>query len=112
MVCASHRLVQEHLNVICQVKEEGKKLLDKTSDATHSAAVAIGDAAITTAVKTKFLADSTVKGMAINVDTDGGVVTLTGTVTSAAESRRAVTLARETDGVKSVVNHLKVGSKS
>jgi hyperosmotically inducible protein len=67
------------------------------------------DAAITTAVKSKFLADSDVPGMKIDVDTSNGVVTLNGTVPSAAEKRRAVQIAKETDGVKSVKDNLKVG---
>ena len=39
---------------------------------------AVGDAAITSAVKAKFLADTTVSGLKIDVDTKDGVVTLTG----------------------------------
>jgi hyperosmotically inducible protein len=43
------------------------------------------------------------------VDSNNGVVTLTGTVGTAAEKARALKAARETDGVKSVVDRLKVG---
>ena len=68
-----------------------------------------GDAGITTAVKTKFLADPDVSGLKIDVDTQDGVVTLTGIVPDAKEKARAVELARETTGVKSVKDQLKVG---
>jgi hyperosmotically inducible protein len=61
-------------------------------------------------VKTKFLADTTISGLKIDVDTKDNVVTLSGTVPTAAEKRRAVEVARDTDGVKSVVDRLKVGS--
>ncbi len=61
-------------------------------------------------VKTKFLADSSIAGLKIDVDTKDNVVTLSGTVASAAEKRRAVEVARATEGVKSVVDRLKVGS--
>jgi hyperosmotically inducible protein len=69
---------------------------------------ALGDAGITSKVKTKFLADTGVSGLKIDVDTNDGVVTLTGTVPTEAEKRRAMELARQTDGVKSVVDKLKV----
>jgi osmotically-inducible protein OsmY len=42
------------------------------------------------------------------VDTNGSVVTLTGTVGSDVERKRAVQLARETEGVTSVVDNLRV----
>jgi hyperosmotically inducible protein len=67
-----------------------------------------GDAGITAAIKTKMLADSTVAGLKIDVDTENGAVVLKGNVQSAAEKRRAIEIARETDGVKSVKDQLKV----
>ena len=63
---------------------------------------------ITSAVKAKLLADSAVSGLSIDVDTENGIVTLTGNVKSKAEADRAVMLARNTDGVTRVVNNLKV----
>ena len=77
---------------------------DKTKSAAKSVGTVVTDAEITTAVKTKFLADTKVKGLNINVDTDKGVVTLTGTTHSAAEKAEAVRLARTTKGVKKVVS--------
>jgi hyperosmotically inducible protein len=67
------------------------------------------DAGLTAGVKTKLLADTMVRGLKIDVDTRDGIVTLTGTVRSAAERERALTVARETDGVKQVVDKLTVG---
>ena len=92
----------------------------KTEDAAHDAKVAtehaaektgevITDAAITSEVKTKFLADSDVSGLKIDVDTSNGVVTLNGTVKSKAEMDKAMAIARDSKGVKRVVSHLKVG---
>jgi hyperosmotically inducible protein len=66
------------------------------------------DPGITTAVKTKLAADNTVKAYQINVDTTSGVVTLTGTVEAPAAKEQAVILARGTDGVKDVVDHITV----
>ena len=67
---------------------------------------AVADAATTAAVKTKLLGDTKVGGLAIDVDTKDNVVTLTGTVKSAAEKAEAVRLAKNTSGVKSVVDKL------
>jgi hyperosmotically inducible protein len=68
----------------------------------------VGDAAITSAVKTKFLADRTVSGLKIDVDTKDGVVTLTGNVSSRTEADHAVMMARNTEGVMKVIDNLKV----
>jgi hyperosmotically inducible protein len=81
---------------------------DKIGGAAERSGEAITDAAVTTAVKSKFLADTSTPGLKIDVDTKNGVVTLTGTVPTRAEADRAVSLARDTNGVKSVVNNLKV----
>jgi len=93
----------------------------KTETAAHDAKVksergaektgeVLTDAAITSAVKTKFLAEPGVPGTSINVDTNNHVVTLTGTVKSKAEMDKAMAIARDTKGVKRVVNHLKVAA--
>ena len=81
----------------------------KTENAADKAGEVLTDAAITSEVKTKFLAEPGVSGLDINVDTTNGVVTLTGTVKSQAEANKAMMVARNSKGVKRVVNHLKVG---
>ena len=83
----------------------------KAGEQADRAGEATGDAGITAKVKTKFLADPDISGLRIDVDTNNNVVTLSGTVRSAAEKQRAVRMARETDGVKSVVDKLKVEAK-
>jgi osmotically-inducible protein OsmY len=79
---------------------------DKTKAAASKTATVMTDAEITSAVKTKLLADKTVGGLKIDVDTSDGVVTLTGPVNTAAERNEALRLARTTKGVKHVVNKL------
>jgi osmotically-inducible protein OsmY len=81
---------------------------EKTKQAAKDTGANITDAAITSAVKTKLLADSKVGGLKIDVDTNDHVVTLTGPVHSAAERAEAIRLAKNTTGVKSVVNKLVV----
>jgi hyperosmotically inducible protein len=66
------------------------------------------DAGITGRVKTKLLADPTVSGLKIDVDTRDQVVTLTGTVNSRAEKARALELAKKDESVKRVEDKLTV----
>jgi hyperosmotically inducible protein len=68
------------------------------------------DPGITAAVKSKLLGDPDVAGLRIDVDTQSGVVTLTGTVKTAAEKAEAISIARDTAGVKSVNDQIKVGA--
>jgi len=70
----------------------------------------IGDAGITAKVKSKFIADSELKALQIDVDTTNGAVTLRGSVATPMERDRAATVARETEGVTSVDNQLIVRS--
>ena len=68
------------------------------------------DAAITAAVKAKLLADPTVGGLKIDVDTRNGVVYLTADhMKNQGEIDLAIKLARETSGVKSVESKMVVG---
>ena len=69
-------------------------------------ACAMSDAGITTKVKAKLAADSTVKATQINVDTKDKVVTLSGAVDSEAAKTQALALARGTEGVSDVVDNL------
>jgi osmotically-inducible protein OsmY len=55
--------------------------------------------------------DDFVKARAIDVDTTGSVVTLSGKVQSESERERAVRLARETVGVTNVVDRLQVTTR-
>jgi osmotically-inducible protein OsmY len=52
--------------------------------------------------------DDHVKARAINVDTSDGVATLSGEVASADERKRAVQLARDTEGITRVVDKLEI----
>lgn len=69
------------------------------------------DAVITMKIQAKYAGDDVVKGHNIDVDTDKGVVTLKGDVESLRERDAAEQLARETDGVKRVINELKVATR-
>lgn len=85
-------------------QQKAREGVDRAKEATPD----FGDAAITTTLKSKLLGDTKTPGLKIDVDTKDGIVTLTGTVATAAEKQRAVELAKETNGVKSVVDRIKV----
>ena len=68
----------------------------------------IDDTTITTRVKTSMLNDPAVGGMNIDVDTNKGVVTLSGRVKSQAEHDQALALARKVDGVTEVKDALQI----
>ena len=89
-----------------KTKEVSKDAAQKTKDAAVKSKDVTADASITSAVKTKLLGDPKVGGLKIDVDTKDNVVTLTGTVKSAAEKAEAIRLAKNTTGVKSVVDKL------
>jgi hyperosmotically inducible protein len=91
-------------------KDGAREATDKTKNAAEKTGGFITDSAITTAVKTKLVADSKTPGLKIDVDTNNGVVTLSGTVPTKAAENKAVADARGTKGVKRVVNNLKVAS--
>jgi len=91
--------------------EAAKKAGQATKDAAVKAEDVTADAATTAAVKTKLLGDTKVGGLMIDVDTKDNVVTLSGTVHSAAEKAEAVRLAKNTTGVKKVIDKLTITPK-
>ena len=91
-----------------KAREAGAQIGEKAASAAARAEAALEDGRLTTKIKAKMTLDDTVRARTINVDTVNSVVTLTGQVASDAERQRALQLARETVGVKSVVDHLRI----
>lgn len=73
-----------------------------SSPSRQSTGELIDDGVITTKVKTKLIGDPVTKAHQINVDTFKGTVSLSGFVESNEARIRALSLAREVEGVKSV----------
>ena len=94
-----------------KTKDAAVKVGEKTKDVAGTTGEAITDAWITTKLKADFVNEETLKGSDINVDTNNHVVTLKGTVASAAGKARAAEIATPTKGVKSVINTLTIGPK-
>ena len=109
-----------------RIAEKSRSAADKTEGALHRSSdkaekaatsgkddeidvdAKITDAWITTKVKAGFLNEDALKGSDINVDTANHVVTLKGTVASAAGRARAIQLAKQTRGVTRVVDRLAI----
>lgn len=71
------------------------------------------DAVVTTKVKAAIVGEKSLSALDIAVETNNGIVTLTGSVGSAAQSDDATRVARGVEGVKQVKNDLKLdASKS
>ena len=89
-----------------KARQTGAAIGEKVAESANRAEHALGDGALTAKIKSKMALDDSVKSLNIDVDTNAGVVTLSGTVRSQAEKTRALQLARETSGVKSVEDRL------
>ena len=94
-----------------KAKAEGRKAGRKTAEAADKAGAVVTDAALTSAVKAKLLADPDVSGLRIDVDTTNGVVTLNGEVATKAQATEAESIARGTEGVRQVVSKLRVAER-
>lgn len=68
----------------------------------------VDDSALTAAVKGKLITDQTMQSYKVNVETQKGVVQLTGFVDSNDAKSRAGDIARSIDGVKDVRNDLEI----
>lgn len=91
-----------------EARERGAQAGEKIAEAGNRAADLLSDGSLTAKIKSKMALDDTVKALDIDVTTVDGTVTLSGRVNSAAERDRALALARETAGVKQVVDQLQL----
>lgn len=89
-------------------RERGAEMGEKVAEAAQKVKETTAEAALTSKIKAKMVLDDYIKARAIDVTTNGSVVTLSGTVRSAEERDRATRLARETAGVSQVIDHLSV----
>jgi len=91
--------------------EAAKTVGEKTKDGVSETGEVITDAWINTKIHTNMMNEPTLKGSDINVDVKDHMVTLKGTVASAAGKARAEEIAKSTSGVTMVHNNLVVGPK-
>jgi osmotically-inducible protein OsmY len=85
---------------------------DKTERATDNAGqktrIAASDTAITTKVKAGLVKEPGLESLGIHVETEKGIVMLSGFVESKAEADRAVKVAKSVEGVTTVKSAIKV----
>jgi len=89
-------------------REAGTNLANTTREATSDTRSAMSDTMITTKVKAEYAADPLVKAMDVHVETQKGVVMLSGFVPSKAEADKAIELARKIEGVQEVKSSLQI----
>jgi osmotically-inducible protein OsmY len=94
-----------------KTKEGAENVGEKTKQGLSKAGEEITDTWITGHVKERFMGVDVLKGSDIDVTTENHVVTLKGTVASAAARTHAVQLARATQGVTRVVNRLTIAPR-
>jgi hyperosmotically inducible protein len=96
-----------------RAKDVGSQIGQKAGEAANQAGQvakeALNDGSLTAKIKAKMALDDSVNAREINVDTVDGVVTVSGRVRSEASRNRALQLARETEGVRKVVDRVTVG---
>ena len=95
-------------NVGDKTRDTASNAADKTERAGSRTASALSDTAITAKVKAGLAAEPDLSALAIKVETEKGVVMLSGFVESKAEAERAEKLAKGVDGVTSVKSNIKV----
>ena len=99
-------------DAMATVKEKASNAVEKTkqmaSNAGDRAEKNTSDAAITSKVKASLVAEPDLSGMKIDVDTEKGVVMLSGFVDSKAEADKAVRVAKGVEGVTKVKSTIKV----
>lgn len=89
-------------------RDAGANVADATRDKTAGASVAMTDTMITTKVKAEMAADPLVKAMDVHVETQNGIVMLSGFVPSKAEADKAVEIARAVKDVKEVKSSIQI----
>jgi hyperosmotically inducible periplasmic protein len=87
---------------------EDKSVADRISKGLSRTGESVNDAWILTKVKWFHTGADALKGSDVNVDVKDGVVTLKGTVKTEAGRAKAIALAKDTDGVKRVVDQLTI----
>ena len=94
-----------------RVRETGTEIAEGARAAGARVAEVVEDGALTAKIKSKMALDDHVKARDIDVDTSDGLITLTGTLQSEKEHERAVQLALETEGVRTIIDALVVSDK-
>ena len=99
---AGKKVDQVTENVSNSVSNAADKADQAITKQANAAGVVIDDATITTKVKSAFLNEPGMKSMNISVDTEKGIVTLSGKADTQVKIDKAIKLAEAVEGVQSV----------
>jgi osmotically-inducible protein OsmY len=91
-----------------KAKEGTDKAVEKTKQGVSKSGEVITDTWITSRIKTRYTAEESLRASDIHVAAKDHVVTLTGAVVSDAARTKAVSLAKDVEGVNSVVDKLTI----
>ncbi len=94
-----------------RVREASAEIAERVSAGAGRAEAALAEARLTAKITSKIALDDTLGDSELDVTTEGTVVTVAGTVETPAQRQRALQLARETDGVASVVDRVTVSKR-
>jgi osmotically-inducible protein OsmY len=106
-----HSLHLGGIDISNELERTGRVIRQKAQEAGQAISNATADARVTAAIKARLLRDPDVSVWNISVNTTDGIVTLSGTVSSADNVGKAMLLALETDGVRQVISTLQVKSR-
>ena len=87
-------------------EDMAREARERASKSSESIGDSLDDAWIHTKIRTKLLGEGEFPGGSLNVDVKNNVVTLRGHVSTQADKAKAESIAKATDGVKSVRNQL------
>lgn len=93
---------------VAKTERAGEVVAEKSERVAAKTGAAVSDAVITTKVKADIFKEPELKSMAIHVETDKGVVMLSGFVDSKADADKAVRVAKSVQGVTEVKSAIKV----
>jgi len=91
-----------------ELKQNASEAADRIRTESVKAGEKLEDVWLATKIHAKFVGDRDIKARDVKVSVDDGVVTLKGRVLNESEHQLALTLARNTAGVKQVVDNLDV----
>lgn len=109
---AAHIVADKTERALDRIGDKTDRAADRMAATTDHAATktgkAVADSVITTKVKADLFKEPELSAMAIHVETEKGVVMLSGFVDSKADADKAVRLAKSVEGVQQVKSAIKV----
>lgn len=91
-----------------KVEERAGDNNTNTNRSEASVGMAVDDSVITAKVKSRMLSDPIMKGLGADVETVNGTVQLSGFVENKSQMERAIEIAHDVEGVKSVENKMSI----